>query len=150
MKCPSENCLEKFEEENVEKVLKPPQFERYKSIKKSALLNQNPNLRWCVRSGCDKFVVGQKRSRKLVCECGMRICFRCGNEYHFGKSCERIINYTYQKYAKDQNVQPCPQCKSRIEKAGGCNHMTCRFEIPEKTLLIEIVGAIINGVGFVE
>jgi ariadne-1 len=34
---------------------------------------------------------------------------------------ERMLAYSWEQ----QNTKPCPRCSSRIEKNGGCNHMTC-------------------------
>jgi len=125
IKCPSDGCNNQFTQEQTTQLLEQELVEKYTRLKKVALLNQNPNLRWCVRPGCDKYVIGKLGKRKLVCECKTKICFSCGNQYHTFKSCETIINSVYEKYAKEKHVQGCPQCKSRIEKNGGCNHMTC-------------------------
>lgn len=125
IKCPYDGCNHEMTEEQVINLLDQETSEKYTRLKKIALLNQNPNLRWCVRPGCDKYIIGKPGKHKLVCECKMKICFSCGNEYHRFKSCEAVINGVYQKYAKEKHVQACPQCKSRIEKTGGCNHMTC-------------------------
>ncbi len=89
------------------------------------ILSQNPNLRWCIKEGCDKYVIGDEKTKKLVCECGMQMCYKCGNQYHHRKSCNSIINGVYKKYAKEKDVKNCPLCRSRTEKAEGCNHITC-------------------------
>ena len=100
-------------------------MERYVRFKKGILLSQNPNLRWCTRPGCDKYLIGKKGRNKLTCECGTKICFKCGNEYHSGKSCQTVVDNVYKKYARDKHLQNCPRCKARTEKDGGCNHITC-------------------------
>ena len=126
--CAYNGCSEKFGDEQVAKFIGGEKLERYMRFKKASLLSQNPDLRWCVRPGCDKYVIGKKGDKNVVCVCKMKMCFRCGNRSHFGRSCEKVIDKVYKKYAKDKNVQQCPQCKSRIEKSGGCHHMTCAYE----------------------
>jgi len=37
------------------------------------------------------------------------------------------LDEEYQKYAKGRDVTLCPECKSRVEKDTGCNHMTCPY-----------------------
>lgn len=51
------------------------------------ILSEDTNLRWCPKPGCEKYVKGNKESKKLVCVCGQEICFICGNEYHKNKNC---------------------------------------------------------------
>lgn len=125
MTCPHVGCTEKFEDAQVVGLLSQEQGERYLRLKNIAVLNRDPNLRWCIRPGCDKYVVGTKKTRKLMCECKAQICFDCGNKYHGRKSCNAAVDKTYKKYTKDKHVQNCPQCKSSVEKTGGCHHMTC-------------------------
>jgi len=63
---------------------------------------------------------------RIVCPgsgCGRRFCAKCGNEDHGKESCPppaETIQWL-DKYSKQ-----CPNCSNRIEKNGGCDHMTCR------------------------
>ena len=61
----------------------------------------------------------------LTCECGTKVCFECGAEAHPEKTCAEIMDETYKDYAKKKYVQLCKNCKSRVEKDEGCNHMVC-------------------------
>ena len=55
--------------------------------------------------------------------CGRRFCAKCGNEDHGKESCPPPAE-TVQWL--DKNSKQCPNCSNRIEKNGGCDHMTCR------------------------
>eukprot|EP01017_Pseudomicrothorax_dubius_P022885 TRINITY_DN24668_c0_g1_i1.p1 TRINITY_DN24668_c0_g1~~TRINITY_DN24668_c0_g1_i1.p1 ORF type:complete len:221 (+),score=5.91 TRINITY_DN24668_c0_g1_i1:373-1035(+) len=55
----------------------------------------------------------------------MEFCFRCSNPWHPGQKCEAVIQKDFMDYLQRNDVQTCPKCKSKVEKAEGCNHMTC-------------------------
>ena len=68
-----------------------------------------------------------------TCSCGQRMCWKCREEAHAPLSCEHVASW--RKIVQEDvlqarwlldNTKPCPKCKTRIEKNGGCNHMTCR------------------------
>lgn len=59
--------------------------------------------------------------------CKTKVCFKCRERWHKG-SCEANLEKVYQSsYGDKKNVWLCPMCKTRIERTGGCNHMTCSF-----------------------
>jgi hypothetical protein len=51
------------------------------------------------------------------------MCHSCCDSYHEGE-CNPISDKESNTWIK-KNTQPCPLCKTNIEKDGGCNHMTC-------------------------
>ena len=65
------------------------------------------------------------------CKCGARICYLCGKEAHAPLDCQYFDTWLgklktgIEELAVLKNTKACPQCKSRIEKNGGCVHMTC-------------------------
>lgn len=125
IKCPDNDCKLVFNDEQIRKILPEDHYQEYSVFKKNKLLSQNPNLRWCIRLGCEKYVIGKEGSKKVTCECGTQICFECRNAYHPNKTCEQALDASYKDYLKKNNVQRCPKCKSGVEKIDGCNHMTC-------------------------
>ena len=85
----------------------------------------NPDLRWCPKPNCTHFVK-KGLKRKVVCECGFEFCFTCGMPWHGNVKCDSAMDKGFNEWAEtNNNVQNCPKCKTRIEKDGGCNHMTC-------------------------
>ncbi len=56
-------------------------------------------------------------------------CKPC-NAAHDGRTCAEhraaIDNAEMEAYEVAHGIKKCPQCKTRIEKTEGCNHMTCR------------------------
>ncbi|MES1914009.1 MAG: hypothetical protein MHM6MM_006146, partial [Cercozoa sp. M6MM] len=86
----------------------------------------NKNARWCPKPGCDGFVIGSSRLRRLRCaECDTAICFGCGQEWHgYLKRC-RNSDRGVATFLALRNAQRCPRCRHAIVKNGGCNHMTC-------------------------
>ena len=100
-------------------------------------LNADPDIRWCPGKSCSTyFRLSEKKSTLadvFECnECKTRICVLCGRAEHrkkwlfFKKTCEDDVNEDYENWSKGKAVQNCPQCKARVEKDDGCNHMTCK------------------------
>ena len=53
------------------------------------------------------------------------MCYMCLSGWHQGITCDQALENEYNKWHKRIKVKLCPFCKSKIEKNGGCNHMTC-------------------------
>lgn len=65
--------------------------------------------------------------------CGKRVCLHCKEEFHTHFTCEqrqkwlKLNEEDFKRTSewKEKNVKNCPNCKIEIEKAFGCDHMTC-------------------------
>lgn len=63
--------------------------------------------------------------------CMIRICASCHTEYHEGLTCaehQDNLSGNHQALARWKalnGVKECPNCRTDIEKNGGCNHITC-------------------------
>ena len=58
--------------------------------------------------------------------CNKIYCCKCGNDDHGTDLCPPPVE-TVQWLNK--NSKECPNCKNRIEKNGGCDHMTCQVSV---------------------
>ncbi|KAI0305126.1 hypothetical protein B0F90DRAFT_1159513 [Multifurca ochricompacta] len=69
------------------------------------------------------------RNAVLSCpSCLARICPSCHVEYHEGVTCadrEDGGDRLFQEWMRTHDVKKCPGCNAPIERAEGCNHMTC-------------------------
>ncbi|XP_047124611.1 E3 ubiquitin-protein ligase parkin isoform X1 [Hydra vulgaris] len=128
------------------------QYERYKNFAAEDFVLQNGGL-LCPGKDCGNGIFLEHDQRKIVCfksrgGCGFAFCRNCLLAYHDGECISSIDNlttkscYTYEisqanaMHAKwrdeakcrdtiAQTTKPCPRCRSRTEKSGGCNHMQC-------------------------
>jgi len=125
IRCPNTQCEDQFDDQDIYKIVDDRLYQKYKAFKQKTLLNMNPNIRWCFRPGCDRYVIGNENDEKVECECGQELCFKCSNEYHPGKTCDQIMDDVYKEYAKSVDLQKCPKCGTGVEKEEGCNHMKC-------------------------
>ena len=66
-----------------------------------------------------------------TCTCGTRICWKCGELAHAPLDCSFMEKWLGLVESGKKNrwilnhTKTCGKCKARIEKNGGCNHMTC-------------------------
>jgi ariadne-1 len=97
----------------------------------------NPNLAHCLRPSCGRILTVDSvgRCNVAVCTCGQRMCWCCREPAHAPLSCPLLRDWrtvikedALQARWVVEHTKPCPKCNSRIEKNGGCNHMTCRTQ----------------------
>ncbi|KAJ6566988.1 hypothetical protein B0H19DRAFT_1352780, partial [Mycena capillaripes] len=100
-----------------------------------AYINEHPaGFRYCPSPDCEMVYHPSKTGTAFQCpSCLLSICPACNVEYHDGISCtEHQDNLNgglaaLEKWREKNGVKQCPNCHADIEKAGGCNHMTCFF-----------------------
>ncbi|KAI0777287.1 hypothetical protein BD413DRAFT_174849 [Trametes elegans] len=72
---------------------------------------------------------GKGRPPVLQCPaCLVRICPHCNTEYHETASCQDSSPEDialFERWKTGHDVKNCPGCRVPIERAAGCNHMTC-------------------------
>lgn len=91
------------------------------------------SMAWCPAPDCPNAFVSRGYVGDVVCECGMKFCFRCGSEAHQPVDCVMLEKWLEKCNNESEtanwilaNTKKCPKCSVRIEKNQGCNHMTCR------------------------
>jgi hypothetical protein len=51
-------------------------------------------------------------------------CTKCNKSYHAG-NCDDFDDSEMATFYRRYGVKPCPKCNAKIEKDGGCQHVTC-------------------------
>ena len=128
-KCPQDECKFIVPESEIRRFLKPipDLLNKLIKFKKSQEIASDPNVKWCIRPGCENLVRIENPSNPFIkcSSCGQEFCFKCNNPWHPNMPCEEFIDKIYKSYIKSAEVRFCPSCHSLIEKNDGCNHMTC-------------------------
>ena len=126
IKCPGDKCLIEFTDEEIKELVSEDVYTKYLKFKVRAELIADPTIKWCIRPDCEGYIRGSAKDKMKACPvCNFQLCFQCGKAWHPKKSCEQVIDADYEVWARGKEIQLCPKCKHRIEKADGCNHMTC-------------------------
>lgn len=111
-------------------VLQPTQWEQLITVAFNAHVSANSDeFRFCPTPDCTQvYRPGAKDSVYSCPSCLVRICPYCDVEYHEGITCDDRklrIDSAFDEYVRTHEVKRCPGCKAHIERAEGCNHMTC-------------------------
>jgi len=135
IKCPNPNCEHLCTHGEIRFLLPEHLFNKFLDFSKIALINKDPEMRWCPTPNCGNAVKRKKKgSSKMECSaCNFQFCFECGDSYHEDVTCEQhqkmldIEKKTDPRFKIWQmhHSKPCPNCKAPIQKNGGCNHMYC-------------------------
>eukprot|EP00045_Choanoeca_perplexa_P011691 m.124812 g.124812 ORF g.124812 m.124812 type:complete len:542 (+) comp15722_c0_seq1:82-1707(+) len=123
--CPG-HCEDGFDEQHLAALGWNSYIEQLKPLK---LAFENPRQTPCPK--CQTMVGCRDPTQPRVrCpSCKTRFCYHHGLEHADGacpipreSAYRRLRNWIWLK----KNTRPCSQCHERIQKNGGCNHMTCR------------------------
>ncbi|GAM27869.1 hypothetical protein SAMD00019534_110450 [Acytostelium subglobosum LB1] len=136
--CPAPKCKVKVHEEAFKKLVDGPVFDKYSTYVLRSYVDDNAQVKWCPAPGCNFSVRCERKERKeaVVCKCGFQYCFSCSDADigdHMPCPCSQVDKWLQKASDESENVtwmlantKKCPECRSPIEKNGGCMHMTCR------------------------
>ena len=95
--------------------------------------HRTANRIYCRDAACSEFIPSEHaRSRVATCpKCGKETCSICKGQPHGNSDCpEDPAEKELDDLAKGQKWARCPNCRRRIEIAGGCNHMRYGIIVP--------------------
>ena len=122
-------CKEHYTPDDIKNFGSEEIYKKYLLFKENINVDTNKNLKWCPKVGCQNYVRRSKRccfySNTQQCDCGQKMCFKCGAVSHKGVSCNNVGNQELRNYMILHGVVKCPKCGFGTEKIDGCNHMTC-------------------------
>eukprot|EP00035_Acanthoeca_spectabilis_P009225 m.164391 g.164391 ORF g.164391 m.164391 type:complete len:509 (-) comp14654_c0_seq1:29-1555(-) len=123
--CDFSDCAHEISEELLREILVGDTAEQYDTLK---IMHGSPHAIQCPT--CNKPAIGNPKHPDMECDsCSTRFCYYHGLD-HGDQPCkvkgpkltERVRNWRWRKW----HTRKCRKCGFRIEKNGGCNHMTCR------------------------
>jgi predicted RNA-binding Zn-ribbon protein involved in translation (DUF1610 family) len=127
--CPNEDCEYIMSDAIIESMVPIDQYSRYLRLKNQALINQDPNKKFCPGVNCSEVIIiseaaSKASGNKHKCpKCSIELCTKCWRNFHGKIECTIYEEKEYEEWAKGKEVQLCPRCKVRVEKVSGCNHM---------------------------
>jgi hypothetical protein len=121
-------CAEPIPLSIARRLVSADQFEAVAHAAFRAHVHARPHeFRHCPTADCAQVYRPVPEDAVLSCpSCLVRICGRCGEEQHEGTPCtSRAADAQFEEWKNTHDVKACPGCNVHIEKAEGCNHLTC-------------------------
>jgi ariadne-1 len=131
--CPQYKCRLRVPEEVVESLCPGEVALRFKAFLRNSYVDDSRTAAWCPHAGCT-LAVDTGEGGFVTCGGGHTFCTACKHpDAHAPAPCALVRQWQIKCDDDSETMnwlhthtQDCPQCKSTIEKNGGCNHMTCR------------------------
>jgi hypothetical protein len=142
--CPDFDCKRKLNDSELARTLGEVGWNKLSSLRIAKEIESNPLTKWCPNPKCSSIVKRQDvKTKKMECfECddkGFTFCADCTNPWTTGhtfrcKGEDAAVKQwasgrrtlSSRMFIAEKVSQRCPNCKTRIEKDGGCNHIVCR------------------------
>eukprot|EP01113_Clastostelium_recurvatum_P009537 TRINITY_DN1459_c0_g1_i1.p1 TRINITY_DN1459_c0_g1~~TRINITY_DN1459_c0_g1_i1.p1 ORF type:complete len:516 (-),score=173.31 TRINITY_DN1459_c0_g1_i1:106-1653(-) len=136
--CPFPKCKVKVHEDAVQKLVSAEMLQKYRAYILKSFVDDNPQIKWCPAPGCEYAMRVERKDRKeaVLCRCGFQYCFNCNDADigdHMPCPCPQVDMWLQKASDESENVtwmlantKKCPECRSPIEKNGGCMHMMCK------------------------
>jgi IBR domain, a half RING-finger domain len=117
---------------------------RYLQLLTIARISGHESFRWCINLNCNSGQIHEipysgNLMRCIDCKVPQCVVHNC--EWHYGESCvnyemrtnpdarKRLEEDSLSKVTILKTTKECPQCRVRIEKNDGCDHMRCKFMV---------------------
>jgi len=135
--CPIPKCTTVISYDQFKESLDPEIFDKYLDFSVRVALQKDAECRFCPRVNCNNAVIACDAITTITCtdlNCGFTWCTICNEEAHPKMTCSKAAKknrstlQTKQQFAEwiKKNAKICPNCKVKIEKSEGCNHITCK------------------------
>jgi len=101
--------------------------ELWEVLKTKAREYETANRTYCYDASCSAFISSEHvRLGVATCpKCSKETCAMCKGRPHIDFECpEDPVEKELEALAKAEKWARCPNCKRRVERDGGCNHMT--------------------------
>lgn len=137
----SARCAEPIALSTAQRLLSTDEFDAVVNAAFVAHVQQHPSeFHYCPTPDCPQVyrtataaaaASARPRASAAVLQCPSclaRICAHCNTEAHEGGSCQDRNpedELLFEQWKMGHDVKSCPGCKVPIERAAGCNHMTC-------------------------
>ncbi|KAF9012958.1 hypothetical protein BDZ89DRAFT_963353 [Hymenopellis radicata] len=123
------NCTELIPLRAAKEFLTTSELDTLVTAAYSAYIAKRPNeFHPCPTADCPQVYRAGPAGNILQCPaCLARICSTCRGEEHEGGECPDGDGQeqAFKEWKSQHDVQACPGCKVDIERAEGCNHVTC-------------------------
>ncbi|KAJ4468736.1 hypothetical protein J3R30DRAFT_1600243 [Lentinula aciculospora] len=124
-----DNCSSLIPISLARQILSTGEFDSLVQAAFEAHIHERPNeFHYCPSPDCMQVYRPAPSGNILQCpSCLLRICPQCHVEQHDGFECPDRDggDHLFKEWAKAHNVKNCPSCRVPIERAEGCNHVTC-------------------------
>ena len=122
---------------------------RYETMGMLRLVQAMPTFIWCLSPTCDSGQIHQDGDEAPIvtcAACGFKMCFTHQVAWHPEITCADYEAYRDAESANAdfrtrlaqeeektaaalaKSTKPCPKCGAKIQKDGGCEHMTCKSD----------------------
>lgn len=129
--CPQHDCIVRVTSDFI-KSLRPELLERWQELFLASYLEKSPIYCQCPGADCPvvAYLPTTPHDVPLSCtRCSTSFCFGCRGPPHQPAKCSSFTKWNQifgcSTYWVKKNSKPCPSCNVPIEKADGCNFMTC-------------------------
>ena len=142
LRCPTLQCNRPIDSADIRKITNDrDKLDRLAEIQAREWITLQQGMRQCPTADCPFVFDNQDNAAGTIqcSKCNRQYCSNCLANHTDRITCAQAAenirlaaiandpnraNAATQQW-QDQNTKACPQCNTRIEKNGGCNHMTC-------------------------
>ncbi|KAK4540528.1 hypothetical protein LTR36_009166 [Oleoguttula mirabilis] len=112
----------------------PAVYQRYLDSEFKATMSADPDFRWCIAPSCTSGQIHSEGDIFRCVACRHKACSQCNAAWHEGEGCgaymARVKAQPEEEEASAKALKKmaklCPGCSRKIEKNGGCDHITCK------------------------
>ncbi|EFA85139.1 hypothetical protein PPL_02138 [Heterostelium album PN500] len=139
IKCPDPECKKEIHQVEVQVLFGDEIANKFASFNLNQLITSSEEFfERCPNENCNYVAYNDEDIAEFDCPmCKKHFCLKCKIPYHTGSTCEKYQEWKkdntngddkLNRLVKEKNFKICinPKCKAIVEKAQGCNHMTCR------------------------